>query len=135
MVCTVSVSQLRLPVSRLIFPSIAPFFVLLLALSLVQAFLLSVAPPLCFLALQLSSLPTIRQIIAQKSTAELSPVPFLALFTNCCVWTTFGVLKGDATVLLPNISGLLFGLLYTVVFRRYTRTCKRCFKCALSFVC
>lgn len=82
---------------------------------------LSVFPPLCFGFLQVSGLKTVREIQAKKSVGELSPLPFVSLATNCVVWTLYGFLRSDMTIMLPNISGLLFGLYYTYQYRKYAQ--------------
>eukprot|EP00898_Chlorokybus_atmophyticus_P001317 jgi/Chlat1/2186/Chrsp17S02748 len=86
------------------------------ALSPLAVQVLSVLPPACFLFMQLSGFKTVAQIKADRSVGNLSPLPFVSLATNCLVWTLYGVLKSDLTVLAPNVSGLLFGTYYTYVF-------------------
>ena len=38
---------------------------------------------------------------------------------NCSVWTVYGLLKADSTVLAPNGAGVLAGAFYTTVFARH----------------
>jgi len=83
------------------------------------ASVLSVAGPLCFFGMQLAGLNAIKTITQNKSVGELSALPFVSLATNCVVWTAYGVLTKDPTVLIPNLSGLGFGLYYTYVFQKY----------------
>ena len=73
----------------------------------VGGFLLATAPSVCFFLLQLSSIDTMKQILRNKSTGSLSPMPFVSLLTNCVVWSLFGVLRSDPAVLFPNFSGVL----------------------------
>ena len=99
---------------------------------------LAVAPPTCFFFLQTSpyvcahmqhqarpqphcrhSLKTMKDIIKNESTGNLNPLPFVSLAANCVVWTLYGVLQSDMTVLLPNATGMCFGLAYTAVFAKY----------------
>ena len=40
----------------------------------------------------------------------MSILPFLSLFTNCIVWTTYGLLANDMTVIAPNATGILTGM-------------------------
>ena len=51
---------------------------------------LQVAGPAFFLSLQASSVKTAFDIIEDKSTRALSPLPFVSLLTNCAVWTFYG---------------------------------------------
>jgi hypothetical protein len=48
---------------------------------------------------------TVRDIVAKKSVGDLSPLPFVSLLTNCIVWVTYGALRSDLTIMLPNITG------------------------------
>ncbi|EGD77807.1 hypothetical protein PTSG_08897 [Salpingoeca rosetta] len=82
--------------------------------------LLQVSGPAFFLSLQLSGSVATRQIIKEKSVGKLSILPSLSLFTNCVIWTWYGHLIGDMTVMLPNVSGAIFGAAYTAVYLKYT---------------
>ena len=62
---------------------------------------------------------TAREIAARKSTGNLNVLPFLSLFTNCVVWTLYGVLNSDMTVIAPNATGILCGAYYTFVYAKY----------------
>lgn len=50
----------------------------------------------------------------------MSMLPFASLVTNCAIWTWYGVLLQDSTVMLPNASGLLVGLACSGIFLKYT---------------
>jgi len=80
---------------------------------------LAIAPPACFFFLQTSGLKTVSLIKKAKKTGDLSPLPFVSLYTNCIVWSLYGFLQNDMTVMLPNVSGALFGLYYTYVYHKY----------------
>ena len=107
---------------------------------------LSLAPPTCFFFMQTapyvtlplrgpsiaprthapvrfvdacSRLKTMREIVKNGSTGQLNPLPFVSLAANCVVWTLYGILQNDMTVLAPNASGLCFGLLYTAIYVKY----------------
>eukprot|EP00049_Salpingoeca_infusionum_P022473 m.370072 g.370072 ORF g.370072 m.370072 type:complete len:338 (-) comp52081_c0_seq1:214-1227(-) len=82
---------------------------------------LQVAGPCFFLALQISGLASVRQIVKTKSTGGLSMLPFISLFTNCVIWTWYGHLIADPTVLLPNCSGVVLGGAYTLAYLRYSK--------------
>lgn len=60
-----------------------------------------------------------KTIQQDKSTGQLSPLPFVALAANCVVWVLYGILQSDMTVLVPNASGMGFGLYYTYLFSKY----------------
>lgn len=56
------------------------------------------------------SVVTALRIISEKSVGKLSPFPFASLLTNSFIWSLYGLLTKDPTVLLPNCSGVLTGL-------------------------
>ncbi len=66
--------------------------------------------PLCFIGLQISSVSTAMKIVEKKSVGKFSPIPFASLFTNCIIWTLYGFLKLDKTILLPNGLGVLVSI-------------------------
>jgi solute carrier family 50 protein (sugar transporter) len=59
------------------------------------------------------------KILREKTTGQLSLLPFISLFTNCVIWTWYGYLLQDSTIMLPNASGLVVGLIYTSIFLRH----------------
>eukprot|EP00056_Hartaetosiga_gracilis_P017652 m.8008 g.8008 ORF g.8008 m.8008 type:complete len:323 (+) comp5983_c0_seq1:43-1011(+) len=80
---------------------------------------LQVAGPSFFLSLQIAGATASRQIIKDKSVGVLSILPPLSLFTNCVIWGWYGHLIDDFPVMLPNLSGAAFGLVYTAIYLRY----------------
>ena len=83
---------------------------------------LRVAGPIVFTSMQLSSVQTARKIIQDKSVNNFSPLPFVSLLTNCVVWTLYGMLKADLTVLIPNFTGILAGLFGVITFHRFCKS-------------
>lgn len=65
---------------------------------------------------------TSREILREKSVGQFSILPSLSLFTNCIIWSWYGYLLGDMTVMLPNLSGTLFGALYSAIYLKYATT-------------
>eukprot|EP01083_Nonionella_stella_P274331 931090_1 len=77
--------------------------------------------PLCaFAFVQASGLSPLRQIFKEKATGDLSPFPFISLYTNCAIWTLYGILQQDQTILIANIAGTIVGAVYTGMFAKYT---------------
>jgi solute carrier family 50 protein (sugar transporter) len=74
------------------------------------------APPVCAQFLFLSGLNVIKKIKAEKRTGDLTPLPFISMYTNCAVWSMYGLMVSDFTVLAPNFSGLFLGIYLTKVF-------------------
>lgn len=50
---------------------------------------------------------------------QLSPLPFTSLLVNCLVWTLYGYLRKDNTVLVPNIIGILSGSVSVLSYHMY----------------
>ena len=80
---------------------------------------LKVAGPAFFLGMQGSAVKTSWQIVVDKSVGSLSPLPFVSLLTNCVIWSYYGLLKADPTVLVPNGIGILSGLACVVFYHRF----------------
>jgi solute carrier family 50 (sugar transporter) len=70
---------------------------------------LQIAGPAFFLSFQGSAIRTALQIIQDKSVGPLSAFPFVSLLTNCVIWSYYGMLKSDMTVLVPNAIGVFTG--------------------------
>lgn len=83
--------------------------------------MISNAPLLAFSLVQLSGLAPIRQIMKEGKTGELSPFPFVSLYTNCAIWELYGILNNDPTIKVANLAGVVLGLAYTAIYSRYTQ--------------
>ena len=80
---------------------------------------LRIAGPAFFLSFQGSAIKTALQIIADKSVGPLSAFPFVSLLTNCVIWTYYGLLRSDMTVLVPNALGILTGAGCILGYHKY----------------
>ena len=80
---------------------------------------LQIAGPAFFLSFQGSAVKTALQIIADKSVGPLSAFPFVSLLTNCVIWSYYGMLKSDLTVLVPNAVGVLTGAGCVMGYHKY----------------
>lgn len=74
------------------------------------------AGPICFLCMQASSCKTGINIISSKSTGALSLLPFVSLLVNCIIWTLYGILQDDNTIIVPNAIGIPAGLFCTMAY-------------------
>ena len=88
--------------SPLVSPSVARF--------------LQLVPPMCAQALFFSGLMVAFEIRRSEKTSNKSPLPFVSMFICSAVWSLYGVMVGDYTILSANTSGLLVGLYCTKVF-------------------
>lgn len=84
------------------------------------ALLLQCAGPVLFMALQASCVSVALEIQIMKSVKKLSAIPFACLLSNGVVWTIYGWLKNDNTILIPNISSVLAGAFCLYVFYKYS---------------
>jgi solute carrier family 50 protein (sugar transporter) len=82
---------------------------------------LQVAGPIFFLGMQGSAVKTALKILEEQSVQQLSPLPFLSLLVNCIVWSLYGLLKSDNTVLVPNAIGILAGSICVLSYERYSQ--------------
>lgn len=93
-------------------------------------YLLRFAGPLMFMAMQVSSLSTARQVYTSGSVGNMSIFPFLSMWSNSFLWTLYGLLRNDYTVWVPNFTGSIVGLVGTYLFHmnspaeRYERESK-----------
>eukprot|EP00485_Elphidium_margaritaceum_P010495 CAMPEP_0202706100 /NCGR_PEP_ID=MMETSP1385-20130828/18581_1 /ASSEMBLY_ACC=CAM_ASM_000861 /TAXON_ID=933848 /ORGANISM="Elphidium margaritaceum" /LENGTH=195 /DNA_ID=CAMNT_0049364493 /DNA_START=24 /DNA_END=607 /DNA_ORIENTATION=+ len=81
---------------------------------------LSNLPLAAFAFVQVSGMAPIKQILSNKTTGDLSCFPFVSLYTNCAIWTLYGWLQSDPTLLYANAVGLVCGAAYTAIFAKYT---------------
>jgi solute carrier family 50 (sugar transporter) len=77
------------------------------------------AGPLLFVGMQGSSLYTAWLILQQHGTGKLSPIPFGSLFANCFIWSLYGRMEFNPSVLYPNMSGLFVATFCLVIFHQY----------------
>jgi len=57
---------------------------------------------------------------AEKSVQQLSALPFVSLLTNCIVWSLYGTVKNDNTVLAPNACGVITGIICVYSYNKFT---------------
>ena len=80
------------------------------------SFALRSSGPVLFIGLQLSQLGTALKILSDRSVGQLSSAPFLSLFVNCVIWSLYGTITKDMTVLVPNGSGMVVGAVCCMIF-------------------
>ena len=82
---------------------------------------LSIAGPIFFMCMQISSLQTARTIFITKRVGNLSSFPFLSLITNGTVWFIYGSVKADWTILIPNFTAVVVGGICTTIFQNNSK--------------
>jgi len=73
-------------------------------------------PIFALLLITISGLDPICKIIRRKSIKNISCFPFLAIFTNCSIWTRYGLLIQDIIVTSSNTFGAASGFLYIAIY-------------------
>jgi len=77
------------------------------------------AAPLISSGVFLSPVPTVQNIIKEKSVGNLPLLPYSSMCVNSLMWMTYGILKKDSKVWFPNAFGLFCGLNYFYQFQKY----------------
>ena len=67
----------------------------------------------------MAPLPTIRRIQQDKTVANLPLLPYSSMIGSAMVWTTYGILKGEARIWSANLFGLILGLYFFVSFTKH----------------
>ena len=76
----------------------------------------------------LSPLPTFRKMVADGTTSDFLPDPYLSALCNCGLWVVYAVPSVTPNRLLPlacNCAGVLLQLVYAVVFGMYVAPATR----------
>jgi len=84
-------------------------------------FLIRSAGPAFFFGIQYSTLQTAWMISARGSTGSIPLLPFSSLVSNCLVWTYYGSLLKDQTILIPNFAGLFVGAYCVYIFNQHNK--------------
>lgn len=82
-------------------------------------FLLQIAGPCLFIALQVSCIFVALEIEAMKSVKKLSAVPFVSLLACGFYWSLYGWLKNDLTIFVPNAVSIITGMYCMWVYYAY----------------
>ena len=80
---------------------------------------LKFAPPIAAQVVFLSHLSSMKQFAINGTTGDVSCIPHAAMCANGALWVVYGVLKGDMTIVVPNMSGFFFGAHYVYTFAKF----------------
>lgn len=69
----------------------------------------------------LSGTFTCKKIVVSGSTENVPLLPFVTTFLNCMMWTSYGILKGDAALIPVNVIGMITQVLYILCFFLYCK--------------
>jgi len=93
------------------------------------------AGPTFALALQAGSIKCALDILQQKDTKSLSSVPFAALVANSLIWTYYGMLKSDVSLIVPNGIGIISGLFCLFAYNAYAKSANSIVNTVLFGLC
>ena len=63
-----------------------------------------------------SGIPVCLKIWKDRSTGAIDPAPFLSMILSCCLWLRYGLLIQDDNMIMINVVGLVFAIIYSLVF-------------------
>ncbi|XP_063729379.1 sugar transporter SWEET1-like [Symsagittifera roscoffensis] len=75
---------------------------------------------ICTIAMMLAGLPLCTQMM-REGTQNVQLFPFVAFFTNCMLWSEYGLLKLDKAVIIVNMTGCVLEGLYILIYFRCTK--------------
>lgn len=84
--------------------------------------MLGLAPLGMFFFLQMSPMATVQGIKRDKTVGNMSPLPYITLGTNCVLWTAYGLLQSDPTLIAANGMGVILSSYYTSVYAKHTNS-------------
>lgn len=64
-------------------------------------------------------MPTMRTVELEKSVGDLPLLPYSSMFNNAFVWVAYGLLRKEKKVWATNSVGMMLGLAYCNIFRKY----------------
>jgi len=75
--------------------------------------------PMASILLSLAPLPTIQNIRKNKSVGSLPLLPYTCMMANVMLWSTYGFLKNEVAVWLPNVVGFVLVLSYMASYIQF----------------
>ena len=61
------------------------------------------------------------KVVKQKSSKDLSPLLFIIAFFSYCLWTLYGILKGDWVIVLGQSIGILASSALLILIFKYRK--------------
>lgn len=83
---------------------------------------LRTAGPLFYIGLQITSLKSGLEIYREKSVGNRSSLSYFSLLSHGYIWTVYGILLKDLTVLLPSFSAVLVALTNIAIYQSFSKT-------------
>ena len=80
---------------------------------------LQIFPPLAAQVVFLAPISAMKQFAKDRTTGDVSPIPYTAMCVNGIVWMAYGLLQGEPTIWVPNITAFAFGSVYVWKFSQF----------------
>lgn len=68
--------------------------------------------PVASMIVTLAPIPTLNKIVRNKSTMNLPLLPYSSMLVNSFLWTSYGLLKNESKVWIPNVFSLFCASYY-----------------------
>ncbi|KAH9254092.1 hypothetical protein BASA81_007967 [Batrachochytrium salamandrivorans] len=81
---------------------------------------LHAAPPLASILVYLVPFKTISDVSRSQTSGDLPSLTFVSMAVTSAIWGTYGGLKNDPTLIVPNFVGAVLSLYYLYVFEANT---------------
>mmetsp|Transcript_612 Transcript_612/g.962 ORF Transcript_612/g.962 Transcript_612/m.962 type:complete len:223 (-) Transcript_612:80-748(-) len=78
--------------------------------------------PMVAIAVFMAPIPTIFQVWKDKKVGDLPLLPYTSIILNGFVWVSYGIMKEEPKVWIPNSTGLALGIIYFLIFISYAPT-------------
>ncbi|KAH7289087.1 hypothetical protein KP509_31G056600 [Ceratopteris richardii] len=64
-------------------------------------------------------LAVMKHVITTKNVESMPFLLSLCTFINSCLWAIYGILKVDPYIIIPNVLGVIFGIMQLVLYGYY----------------
>jgi solute carrier family 50 protein (sugar transporter) len=81
--------------------------------------LCSQTAPMAAIVVFAAPIPTILKIMRDRSVGDLPLLPYSSMLSSAFVWVAYGILKNESKIWSSNGVGLVFGLVYFLIFTKY----------------
>ena len=66
-----------------------------------------------------SPLQAVKQFRDQRTTGDVSIMPYTMMVANGTIWFSYGAVLSNPTIMLPNITAIVMGIGYCATFLKY----------------
>lgn len=77
---------------------------------------LSIGATIASVLLFISPLKEVQKTFSLRTSRGQSPLPFVFMWANCCLWALYGMQMSMIVLMIVNSIGLVLSIYYTIVF-------------------